>query len=209
MLEFLFGKRGPEILPDKIWMTEKAKWGGLAEDARTTLASGRAVLIVSHFPETQTLLGKVLPEARKISGPLWPEPILSSQDPLSWPWHEWPSPPPETVAKRAGGLSVLFAEHFPLPGRPQELSGKLAGWSAVIDLRSYSSLEDPVIAAFGGDGRLKDMLVKLGMKEDEAIESQLVANSIAAAQKRIEKQAATRLPAPNALSWLRQNLPAS
>ena len=57
------------------------------------------------------------------------------------------------------------------------------------------------------EAQVGDMLKGLGMKDDEAIESRLVARRILAAQKTIEDRSLSDLDAVSAEKWLERNCP--
>lgn len=59
---------------------------------------------------------------------------------------------------------------------------------------------------FAGDW-VKNVLNQLGMKEDEAIESQMVSRRIRKAQQKIEGRAKGTVDAESAAEWLDRNCP--
>jgi hypothetical protein len=54
---------------------------------------------------------------------------------------------------------------------------------------------------------VQNVLQRLGMNENEAIESRMVTRRIQAAAQKIESQAVTDLPADSAEEWLERNCP--
>jgi len=70
----------------------------------------------------------------------------------------------------------------------------------------HVSLEDAVIRVFAGDW-ISNVLKQLGMKEDEAIESQMVSRRIRQAQQKLEGRAFGNLDAESATEWLEKNCP--
>jgi preprotein translocase subunit SecA len=67
-------------------------------------------------------------------------------------------------------------------------------------------LEDPVLEIFGGEW-VQNVLRKLGMSEDEAIEAQMVSRRIRQAQQKIEGRAFGSSDAESAAAWLKKNCP--
>ncbi|MEZ6147162.1 MAG: hypothetical protein R3B91_17430 [Planctomycetaceae bacterium] len=59
----LFGSGTPtkvELLPDRIWLTEEAKWNGIASEVVERADSGSvAVLLVAQFPTVLTKLQEI------------------------------------------------------------------------------------------------------------------------------------------------------
>ncbi|MBN2296778.1 MAG: hypothetical protein JXM70_30410 [Pirellulales bacterium] len=54
---------------------------------------------------------------------------------------------------------------------------------------------------------VQNVLAKLGMTEDESIESQMVSRRIRQAQQKIERKAFGSLDAESAAQWLQKNCP--
>jgi len=65
-------------------------------------------------------------------------------------------------------------------------------------------LEDPLMRVFAGEW-VQNMLRQLGMSEDAAIESRMVARRVKQAQKKIERQVTGDSPAESAEQWLERN----
>ena len=77
-----------------------------------------------------------------------------------------------------------------------------------VRVEPLASLDEPLMARFSG-AWVQELLRKMGMQEDEAIESPLVSRRIRAAQDRILKQVTSFEPAESAEEWLRRNVPAA
>jgi len=73
-------------------------------------------------------------------------------------------------------------------------------------LASVVWLEDPVMKIFAGEW-VQNVLSKLGMSEDETIESQMVSRRIRQAPTKIEGRAFGSLDAESAAEWLEKNCP--
>jgi hypothetical protein len=67
-------------------------------------------------------------------------------------------------------------------------------------------LEDPLLKVFAG-AWVQDVLRRLGMKEDQAIESRMVSCRIRSAQQKIEDGATGDVPAGSAEEWIEKNCP--
>lgn len=68
----------------------------------------------------------------------------------------------------------------------------------------HVSLEDPLMRAFSGEW-VEGVLKSLGMPEDEAIESKMVARPIKAAQQKLAGQCMTDFSADSAEKWIERN----
>jgi hypothetical protein len=70
----------------------------------------------------------------------------------------------------------------------------------------HLSLEDAWMRQFSGEW-IENVLKKLGMKADEAIESHVITGRLLAAQKKIANMTISDLPTHSAEEWLRKNCP--
>jgi preprotein translocase subunit SecA len=92
---------------------------------------------------------------------------------------------PESIA--AGGLYILGTERHESRRIDNQLRGRSGRQGDPGESRFYISLEDDLIRIFAGDN-LKRQMHRVGMKEDEVIESRFVSRIIENAQERVEKQ---------------------
>ena len=102
---------------------------------------------------------------------------------------------------RGAGKKLIFFEHYPLREKEQQAFDKMHLQKAEV----WSALDEPLLLKFGG-ARLVDMMQKMGMKEDEAIEHALISRSITKAQDKITKQVTFDRHAGSMASWFEQNL---
>jgi preprotein translocase subunit SecA len=94
---------------------------------------------------------------------------------------------PEDAAKvkEAGGLYVIGTERHESRRIDNQLRGRSGRQGDPGESRFYVSVEDELMRIVGGD-RLKSMMTRLGIPEDQPIEAKLVSSSIEQAQKKIE-----------------------
>lgn len=90
---------------------------------------------------------------------------------------------PETRA--AGGLFILGTERHESRRIDNQLRGRSGRQGDPGASKFFLSLEDDLMRIFGSD-RIKNIMGKLGMKEDEPIEHKMITNAIAKAQKKVE-----------------------
>ena len=90
---------------------------------------------------------------------------------------------PET--KAAGGLFIIGTERHESRRIDNQLRGRSGRQGDPGASKFFLSLEDDLMRIFGSD-RIKGIMVKLGMKEDEPIEHNMISNAIAKAQKKVE-----------------------
>ncbi|MBI1917591.1 MAG: hypothetical protein HYS12_23095 [Planctomycetes bacterium] len=208
-----FRRKRSVVLSDTIWLTKAAKLDGLREAIRDRIEQ-EAVVVAAHFPaslrEVRTHLETAgvsvqLVEGRDAGRQLleWGRPgavvaaLVETLAGISPPNAAATEPLPVTifVAERhllraKDDALPPFAEHLTPPGR----------------IGFHLSLEDPLLRPFTGT-RLADTLRGLGMQENDAIESRMVARRIGAIQKKIARMGVLDRPADSAEEWMRLNCP--
>ena len=90
---------------------------------------------------------------------------------------------PET--KAAGGLFIIGTERHESRRIDNQLRGRSGRQGDPGKSKFFLSLEDDLMRIFGSD-RIKGLMVKMGMKDDEPIEHAMITNAIAKAQKKVE-----------------------
>ncbi|MEG2973949.1 MAG: SEC-C metal-binding domain-containing protein, partial [Clostridium sp.] len=85
----------------------------------------------------------------------------------------------------AGGLMIIGTERHESRRIDNQLRGRSGRQGDRGASRFYISLEDDLMRLFGSE-RIKDVTEKLGLADDEPIESKMVSNAIEQAQKRVE-----------------------
>ncbi len=106
----------------------------------------------------------------------------------------------EVSSHQLNGKTVLFAEHYPLKTKEEELYGKLNLQAVTV----WSALEEPLFKAFGGE-RIIELMKKLGMDENEPIQHPMISNAITNAQQKIEKKIVTESSARSQKEWIEKN----
>ena len=87
--------------------------------------------------------------------------------------------------KELGGLKILGTERHESRRIDNQLRGRAGRQGDPGESRFYLSLEDDLMRIFGGDA-LKNRVDKIGLREQDAIESKLVSRTIQNAQKKVE-----------------------
>lgn len=97
--------------------------------------------------------------------------------------------------------TLIFAEHYPLRSKEEELYRKMNLESATV----YSSLQEPLFRLFGSE-KIIQLMQKMGTKDDEVIEHKMVSRAIRDAQEKIEKKLLIEQTARSQKDWLEKNL---
>src|SRR5207302_3316123 len=86
-----------------------------------------------------------------------------------------------------GGLHIVGTERHEALRIDNQLRGRAGRQGDPGSSRFYVSLQDDLMRIFGGEW-VSNLLGRLGMEEDQAIESRMVSKRIEAAQKKIEER---------------------
>ncbi len=199
-LSFLFAKSPPsnvEIDPDMVWLTDEAKYNGVRQDLLSKSNSRSvAILLIAHFPNVQAELETML---ESYEGEV-PALVVRAAD-LS------PSIAANFNVDENTVIDLIVVERHPLVSEDERV---LAGFADDLPCRCrvtyHVSLDDGLMQLFAGTG-VREMLRKLGMQEDERIESRLVQRRIKQAQKKLTSLATGNRPAETAQEWLELNIP--
>ena len=84
-----------------------------------------------------------------------------------------------------GGLAIIGTERHESRRIDNQLRGRAGRQGDPGSSQFFLSLEDDLLRIFGGDN-IKSFMEKMGLEEDEPINSRLVSNAIQKAQKRVE-----------------------
>ena len=91
----------------------------------------------------------------------------------------------QSRAKELGGLCVIGTERHEARRIDDQLRGRAGRQGDPGSSRFFVSVEDELVRVFGGD-KLKNLMDRLGVGEDDVIENRFVSSAIAQAQSRIE-----------------------
>lgn len=98
------------------------------------------------------------------------------------------NPPDKTVAEEIralGGLHVLGTERHESRRIDNQLRGRAGRQGDPGSTQFYVSMEDDLMRIFGSD-RIKNMMERLGLPDDEAIENGMLTRSLEQAQRKVE-----------------------
>jgi hypothetical protein len=174
----LFGKKKSSVLvKDLIWLTEEGKLKAILNECKKNNDTVIAVWFDNTYRKLETLLtDNELPTAN----------IYIVR---------------ELTSHYLKNNLFIFAEHYPLRNKEDELFEKLGLSEVVI----YSALDESLLTYFGGD-RISDMVKQLGMKEDEPLQHKLIASSIKNAQEKIAGKVTVEQTANSPSDWFLYNL---
>jgi hypothetical protein len=190
-----------KIQNDVIWLTKASKLKGIAAamtHRRAEQNGPGSILLVAHFPDCLEGLEKIreLVEQRDAAAPV----IVASAVALK-----------ETSAagmpiNNAQSVQMIVGERHPLLSHDDAIVEFAQSLPCRVNLVYHLALDDAVMRVFGGDW-VVSALKRLGMKENESIESQMVVRRIRDAQKKLGRESIGELPADSAESWMELNCP--
>jgi hypothetical protein len=216
LFSWLFGKPSPVKEVVRVWMHELGHRAGVFRELDAHLAAGRRVLLVAQFPATLAAFRAEL-ERRRIQNELLPAGtspatalrLLERGDSapgllgLARDLRPDPFPPSEHIGGEP--VTVVVLEQHPLRSHDEEVVRFAEGFGRPARVAVHTHLDTALMRMFAGDW-VRGVLQQLGMKDDEAIESKMVARRVKAAQDRIAQQAYGDTDAESAEEWLVRNV---
>jgi preprotein translocase subunit SecA len=184
---------------DRIFRTSKEKWKAIADEIEESHQRGQPVLVGTISVEKSELLSKVL-KKRRI-----PHEVLNAR------YHEKEA---QIIAKAGqkgsvtiatnmagrgtdiklgegvvdlGGLHILGTERHEARRIDNQLRGRSGRQGDPGSSRFYLSLEDDLMRLFGSE-KISNIMLRLGMEENQNIDSPLVSKAISNAQKKVENR---------------------
>src|SRR5262249_30164846 len=152
------------ILPDRIWIGERAKYAGIAREAAGALGSNdppSAVFLVAHFPAVRAALEETAERAG-----------LDRRVVRSFLAMDWKGQVGE--GSEAGSTAlIIVGERHPLQLYDEAIVEAAGNASNRCRLRFHLSLDDPLMRRLS-DEWVGDLLKRLGMTEEKPIESNLI-----------------------------------
>ncbi|MFU0824843.1 preprotein translocase subunit SecA [Clostridium sp.] len=183
--------------PDVVYKSEKAKFKAIVKDIEETYKTGQPVLVGTVSIEKSELLSDML-KRRGV-----PHRVLNAK------YHEQEAEIVSHAGEKGtvtiatnmagrgtdiklgegvaelGGLKVIGTERHEARRIDNQLRGRSGRQGDPGFSRFYVSLEDDLMRIFGSE-RLQGIVEKLGLSDEDAIESKMVSSAIENAQKKVE-----------------------
>ncbi len=200
-LKNLFASKAKE--PDfkqMIWSTNDGKLKALVEQIQQHTSAGKPVLVFAWFPSTLEALNYLL---TNLNLP-FANGLAEGNSQLTLELAEKylnRLPNPKSLAE---GTAILVAEHYPIHEPEVALFEKLEREEPGTTPTVYSSLDEPLFNAFGGD-RIKQMMESLGFGKDEAMEHNMIKSSVEKAQAKVSETVTSEQKAKSAEEWFTLN----
>ena len=184
-------------LPDVVFKTKRGKYRAVVKEVERRHAIGQPILIGTTSIEQSEELSHML-DAAKI-----PHSVLNAK------YHEKEAAIVALAGQKGavtiatnmagrgtdiqlgdgvaalGGLAIIGTERHESRRIDNQLRGRAGRQGDPGSSQFFLSLEDDLLRIFGGDN-IKKFMEKMGLDEDEPINSRMVSNAIQKAQKRVE-----------------------
>jgi preprotein translocase subunit SecA len=195
-----------EDLPDRIFKTEKGKLEAVIKEIKERNQKGQPILVGTRSVDRNEYLGKLLDregirnqilnaknhekegEIIAQAGKLKAVTVATNMAGRGVDIILGGNPPDKEEAekvKELGGLYVLGTERHEARRIDNQLRGRAGRQGDPGSTQFFVSLEDSLMRIFGGD-RLKSLMNRLKIPEDQPIEAKLVSGAIESAQGKIE-----------------------
>ena len=183
---------------DLIYKTKKAKYEAVINKIVELTSAGRPVLVGTTDVETSELLSRML----KLRG--IPHQVLNAKQHAKEAEIVAHAGQKSTVTiatnmagrgtdiklseevRKAGGLAIIGTERHDSRRVDRQLRGRAGRQGDPGSSTFYVSLEDKLMRLFGSE-RIASVVDKLGMEDNEALESSMLSSSIERAQKKVEE----------------------
>ena len=183
---------------DRVYRTKKEKYAAVIDEIELMISQGRPVLVGTTSVEISELLSKML-RLRKIEHQVLNAKLHQKEAEIVAQAGQRGT---VTIAtnmagrgtdiklspevKEAGGLAIIGTERHESRRVDRQLRGRAGRQGDPGSSVFFVSFEDQVMRLFAND-RVVKMLDRLGFKEGEMIENNMVTKSIENAQKRVEE----------------------
>jgi preprotein translocase subunit SecA len=188
----LFKKKNssPQLI-HYIYLNQISKLRMLMKEVKNFVDNGMPILLLYHFDETRNVLEELVKTIQPNSENI----VIAKSDHL------------EQTLKENGftPMHTLVAELHPMPGKDQIVQETIQHLYPGTRVIFYTSTDGPLMKAFGGE-KIHNMMITLGLSENEKIEHPIVAKSIARAQEKIKAKVQFEKPAQSKQKWMGLNV---
>ena len=183
--------------PDVIYLNERGKFNAIVKEIEETHATGQPVLVGTVSIEKSEELSKVLKKKgikHQVLNAKYHEQeaeIISHAGELNSVTIATNMAGRGTDIKlgegvvEVGGLKILGTARHESRRIDNQLRGRAGRQGDPGSSRFYISLDDDLMRIFGSD-RIKSVVSRLGLEEDDAIENKIITKQIENAQKKVE-----------------------
>lgn len=171
-----FKKEKKPVIKNRIWLNKTGMHKGMMQEVLVLLTQRKQTVILTFFLDVQEELISFLrqydiPFTWAKSGDPWPSSGLVLVHVFSFDTHALAQ-----QLKRSPEALIWVRGRCPDQAKEQECMNMLfqLGHSTIF---CYVAMDDPFFEVFGGE-RMKELMLKMGMKEEERMEHRMIDRSI-------------------------------
>ncbi len=190
-------KRGKQFT-HHVYLNRAGKFRMMVEDINSVSSVERKALLVYYFEETRIIIEQLLNAA-------------------GLPYSSANTPDNKVLLVKADQLvSILsnpkntcvqafISEIYPISGKDDLMLETIQHYLPNVSVAFYTSLDSPIMKLFGGD-KNQNLMLQMGLSENEKIEHAMVTKSILRAQKKIKEKVQFEKPANSKQEWIELNV---
>ncbi len=182
--------RSPQLI-HHIYLNQISKLRMMMKEVEQNVEYDNTILLLYHFDETGNMLGELTKAVKSNHDKI----ILAKCDQLEQTLRE----------KGLTQFSVMVAELHPLPGKDQIVQETIQHLYPGTRVIFFTSTDGPLMKAFGGE-KIHNLMITLGLSENEKVEHSMVTKSIARAQEKIRSKVQFEKPAKSKQEWMDLNV---
>jgi len=198
----LFKKKAALKYQDKIWLKKESKYKylfGLSE-------AGQRKLIIACFDQTLEEIKFIL-EKSMVDFSHADSITSASSDPqiILISANNFLRPGSSVSHLTSHFVEIIIFEHHPVSDKDEALLNKIKETFGInIPVSFLVSMDDSLMQQFGAD-RIKTLMVRMGMQDDEMMSHSMISKSIKRAQDKIKSTVKNELPASSQKEWFEKN----
>lgn len=190
---------------NRVYRNRMAEYKGLRQHIMDSAAEAR-IWVLAHFEASLDEVGKALEvmQLPHLAAARPEEMLFTAQNRLIIAKADTLLNAPTLPPQSNPPTQVLITEHYPTPGKDNQLTAVLQAHAPDSKIKFYMNLEEPFFSMFGGN--INQSMDQIDMPDDDALEHPLLDHALTAAQKKIQGQAKSDLPARSQEEWFELNM---
>ncbi|MGK0154399.1 MAG: hypothetical protein ACI9SE_001351 [Neolewinella sp.] len=217
LMSFLDWFRRRQAIDLSCWLDEGSRMRGFTQSVEDDMTCGEHVLVVGNFADALLMAGKELAVAGisfttknrwtpadtqelLMRGPGSVTVVRSTSLPDFPEGMSKVSPAPELPT-----ISLRMCDLHLLPDENDRVRRFAESLPARTKLTAFVSFDDPIMSAFATPW-VKLMISRMGLKENEAIDSPMVSKGVHQALRKLAKKATGNIQCDSQRAWMDRNL---
>jgi hypothetical protein len=185
------GRKGARRGEDHVWNSDPARLAGMLRAVERAVGEGASVVVVAVAPAALDALAAGVRHHQPalcqdvfgqsvLRGRLAQAKAVTLALAVALPK---PAPPADAGGQASAKLELLVLGRHDQRAKDDEIVAFADALGARASVTFHLSFDDPLLARFAGKDAMKELLAKLGQRDDEAIAHSMVTRSIERAQR--------------------------